>query len=238
VKAAARKFLPQQSQPISHVQQQVQVEPEVQVALTLNSTEVVEPVAERKVRFAPEIIDEGAETEKEAEESTWKTAEGGDQDQDPDDETLQPTEGQKKKHKRGKRGGRKNKKKGDADEVDKIVDSITTPMQNMQPDAESTNGRVTDVDDSLILRNITVDTSQVLGNGSGGTTVYAGTYEGREVAVKRMLLQYHNLALTEIALLQQSDDHPNVVRYFCNEKDKDFLYDTYLLIPDTLLTSA
>jgi len=39
-----------------------------------------------------------------------------------------------------------------------------------------------------------------------------------------MLLNYFDLASQEITLLSQSDDHPNVVRYFCHHKGKDFLY--------------
>lgn len=46
----------------------------------------------------------------------------------------------------------------------------------------------------------------------------------REVAVKRMLPQYFGLAEQEVKLLQESDLHPNVIRYFDDEKDENFLY--------------
>lgn len=48
--------------------------------------------------------------------------------------------------------------------------------------------------------------------------------KGRLVAVKRMLPQYFELASQEVSLLQQSDDHPNVIRYFCQQNDQNFLY--------------
>lgn len=46
----------------------------------------------------------------------------------------------------------------------------------------------------------------------------------RDVAVKRMLPQYFGLAEQEVKLLQESDLHPNVIRYFDDEKDENFLY--------------
>ena len=39
-----------------------------------------------------------------------------------------------------------------------------------------------------------------------------------------MLPQYFELASQEVSLLQQSDDHPNVIRYFCQQSDQNFLY--------------
>ncbi len=39
-----------------------------------------------------------------------------------------------------------------------------------------------------------------------------------------MLPQYFELASQEVSLLQQSDDHPNVIRYFCQQRDSNFLY--------------
>jgi len=44
------------------------------------------------------------------------------------------------------------------------------------------------------------------------------------VAVKRMLPQYFGLAEQEVKLLQNSDPHPNVIRYFDDERDENFLY--------------
>ena len=55
-----------------------------------------------------------------------------------------------------------------------------------------------------------VDT-QVLGYGSGGTVVLAGEFDGRPVAVKRLLARFYDLARKEIDALIHVDDHPNVV---------------------------
>ncbi|KAI8874918.1 kinase-like protein, partial [Backusella circina FSU 941] len=65
---------------------------------------------------------------------------------------------------------------------------------------------------------------KVLGYGSHGTVVYKGKFDGRDVAVKRLLLDFYDVALKEVKLLQESDDHPNVVRYFYKEESDRFLY--------------
>lgn len=54
----------------------------------------------------------------------------------------------------------------------------------------------------------------LLGYGSHGTVVYKGEFDGRQVAVKRLLIDFYDIAFHEVKLLQESDDHPNVVRYF------------------------
>ncbi|THU97496.1 hypothetical protein K435DRAFT_721799 [Dendrothele bispora CBS 962.96] len=64
----------------------------------------------------------------------------------------------------------------------------------------------------------------VLGYGSHGTMVYAGSLQGRAVAVKRLLSSFATLAVREIRILQESDDHPNVVRYYYEETTRDFIY--------------
>jgi len=205
---------------------------EAQMPLPQDNT-ILEPVAveERKVRFAPSVIDEGAETGYESAAPSAKKLNESVQGPHTEDGTP-PLAPKKKKAHRGSRGGQKNRpssmknktQKVKDNEMDQIIDGVITPKQSIQPDAEPNEGKVTDVDDSLSIQSIKVDTDRVLGYGSGGTTVYEGTFEGREVAVKRMLLQYYDLASQEIKLLSQSDDHPNVVRYFRHEKDKDFLY--------------
>lgn len=62
------------------------------------------------------------------------------------------------------------------------------------------------------------------GYGSHGTVVLKGTFQGRQVAVKRLLKDFVTLARHEVSLLQESDDHPNVVRYFVKESLDSFLY--------------
>lgn len=64
----------------------------------------------------------------------------------------------------------------------------------------------------------------VLGYGSGGTIVYEGTCGGRPVAVKRVMRAYVDLAHRELGSLVKSDDHPNIVRCYALEEDREFLY--------------
>ncbi|OLY83088.1 Serine/threonine-protein kinase/endoribonuclease IRE1 [Smittium mucronatum] len=65
---------------------------------------------------------------------------------------------------------------------------------------------------------------QVIGYGSHGTVVYLGSFEGRPVAVKRLLLDFYSSATLEVRILQEADTHPNVIRYFCSEMSKNFLF--------------
>ncbi|WAQ87039.1 hypothetical protein PtA15_7A768 [Puccinia triticina] len=67
-------------------------------------------------------------------------------------------------------------------------------------------------------------TNETIGYGSHGTVVLKGTFQGRQVAVKRLLKDFVTLASHEVSLLQESDDHPNVVRYFVQESLDNFLY--------------
>ncbi|KAJ2543892.1 bifunctional endoribonuclease/protein kinase ire1, partial [Coemansia sp. RSA 1933] len=67
-------------------------------------------------------------------------------------------------------------------------------------------------------------TDQVLGYGSHGTVVYRGEFQGRAVAVKRLLLDFYDVADHEVQVLQESDMHPNVIRYFCTERHDHFMY--------------
>jgi serine/threonine-protein kinase/endoribonuclease IRE1 len=39
--------------------------------------------------------------------------------------------------------------------------------------------------------------------------VFEGNFDGRDVAVKRMLMQFYDIASQETKLLRESDDHPN-----------------------------
>ncbi|KAI8138581.1 hypothetical protein BJV82DRAFT_582748 [Fennellomyces sp. T-0311] len=57
----------------------------------------------------------------------------------------------------------------------------------------------------------------VLGYGSHGTVVYKGEFDGRAVAVKRLLMDFYDVAFQEVKLLQESDDH-------ANEESDRFLY--------------
>jgi hypothetical protein len=65
---------------------------------------------------------------------------------------------------------------------------------------------------SIRLGKIDVYLNRLLGRGSLGTLVYKGQYDGHDIAVKRMLKDYYELAMHEVDLLLLSDDHPNVIR--------------------------
>lgn len=65
---------------------------------------------------------------------------------------------------------------------------------------------------------------KVLGYGSHGTIVLQGSFEGRKVAIKRMLTDFYQVADHEVKILQESDEHPNVVRYFFKEECDGFMY--------------
>ncbi|ORX44369.1 hypothetical protein BCR36DRAFT_301873 [Piromyces finnis] len=69
-----------------------------------------------------------------------------------------------------------------------------------------------------------VISDEVLGYGSHGTVVYKGTFQGRKVAVKRLLIDFYDIATKEVQLLQESDDHSNVIRYFARETTDKFMY--------------
>ncbi|KAF2176695.1 hypothetical protein K469DRAFT_645413 [Zopfia rhizophila CBS 207.26] len=134
----------------------------------------------------------------------------------------------KKKTHRGKRGGaRKPKKPREEEEMDRIVDAAKQLGQTppLQPDEGHVNDDdVQSITNTKKIGKLTIDFDRVLGNGSGGTFVFEGKWNDRLVAVKRMLPQYFGLAEQEVKLLQESDLHPNVIRYFDDEKDENFLY--------------
>jgi serine/threonine-protein kinase/endoribonuclease IRE1 len=128
-----------------------------------------------------------------------------------------------KKHKRGKRGGRKQKEKSQAaaDGQPKRKDQhAPQPAELISVEASESS----QVSGPLQINHLVIHTDKVIGQGSCGTMVFEGSFEGRDVAVKRMLSQFYDLASQEVSFLQQSDDHPNVVRYFCQQKDHHFLY--------------
>ncbi|XP_017389895.1 serine/threonine-protein kinase/endoribonuclease IRE2 isoform X4 [Cebus imitator] len=75
-----------------------------------------------------------------------------------------------------------------------------------------------------IVGKISFNPKDVLGRGSGGTFVFRGQFEGRAVAVKRLLRECFALVQREVQLLQESDRHPNVLRYFCTEQGPQFHY--------------
>lgn len=63
-----------------------------------------------------------------------------------------------------------------------------------------------------------------IAKGSNGTIVLEGIYEGRLVAVKRLVRAHHDIAFKEIQNLIASDHHKNIVRWYGVEQDQDFVY--------------
>lgn len=84
------------------------------------------------------------------------------------------------------------------------------------------------------IGKITFCPNKVLGKGCEGTFVFQGTFEERQVAVKRLLPECFTLADREVSLLRESDAHENVVRYFCTEQDRQFRYIAVELCAATL----
>lgn len=132
----------------------------------------------------------------------------------------------RRKRKRGSRGGKKNKKKEMLENIPTsniagtttIITSISEEDEKMTPVSSSSEAKVTEISNNLSI------TDDILGFGSHGTIVFKGYFENRPVAVKRMLLDFYDVASHEIHLLQESDDHSNVVRYFCSQEKNKFLY--------------
>ncbi|XP_049901092.1 serine/threonine-protein kinase/endoribonuclease IRE1 isoform X2 [Epinephelus moara] len=96
-----------------------------------------------------------------------------------------------------------------------------------QPTAEGNSEEVQ-------VGKISFTPSEVLGHGTAGTFVFRGNFDGRHVAVKRILPECFEVAEREVQLLRESDTHPNVIRYFCTERDRLFTYIAIELCTATL----
>ncbi|EQL34260.1 IRE protein kinase [Blastomyces dermatitidis ATCC 26199] len=163
---------------------------------------------------------------------------------------LQTPEKAKKKARRGKRGGvaHKRGKKSRNQKQDEDADGRTStepPSENdhteivRRPGLErqlsrTISAELMEMDGSIRIGQLKVHTDTVLGHGSHGTVVYKGSFDGRDVAVKRMLVEFYDIASHEVGLLQESDDHKNVIRYFCREQTAGFLYIGLELCPASL----
>ncbi|KAI8267262.1 Serine/threonine-protein kinase/endoribonuclease IRE1 [Colletotrichum sp. SAR11_239] len=164
----------------------------------------------------------------------------------PSDQSLTPPEPgtpevkKKKPAHRGRRGGtkhRKGKKREEAsqsrddDPPQSVEDAVNKAKKlggqvtQLEPDVVTVTNDMQAVSGPIIrMGNIEVDTDNQLGTGSNGTLVFAGKFDGREVAVKRMLIQFYDIASQETRLLRESDDHPNVIRYYAQQVRDGFLY--------------
>ncbi|KAF4457046.1 IRE protein kinase [Fusarium austroafricanum] len=145
----------------------------------------------------------------------------------------------KKKAHRGRRGGVKHRKgrpqeasvsRGDEPPTATVEDAVNNAKKlgerpSLEPDVMTVHDDMQSVTGSTIrMGNIEVNTDEQLGTGSNGTLVFAGKFDGRAVAVKRMLIQFYDIASQETRLLRESDDHPNVIRYYSQQIRDGFLY--------------
>ena len=131
---------------------------------------------------------------------------------------------EKKKAHRGRRGGVKHKKgpkpKGQStDEEPKPAPTVDDAVRNAQnlgvqtklePDIKTIPSDPTEVSGPILrIGQLEVNTEKLIGTGSNGTLVFEGVFDGRAVAVKRMLIQFFDIASHETKLLRESDDHEN-----------------------------
>ncbi|KAK3490128.1 hypothetical protein B0T13DRAFT_88240 [Neurospora crassa] len=159
----------------------------------------------------------------------------------PGDTNDAPAEAVKPKRKahRGRRGGIKHRKgprnentqSRDDEPPEPTVDEVVKKAQEigqqpkLEPDVITIPNGVDNVSGPILkMGSLEVNQEQQLGIGSNGTIVFAGKWDGRDVAVKRMLVQFNEIASQETKLLRESDDHPNVIRYFAQQQSAGFLY--------------
>lgn len=169
----------------------------------------------------------------------------GPEEGEPGDDLGDSDKPKKKPRARGTRGGkghRRRKKPGseaEADQADHVVEQVNhlAPQPRLEPDVQlsrTVSNEIMEMDGVVRIGRLQVFTNVVLGHGSHGTVVYRGSFDGRNVAVKRMLMEFYDIASHEVGLLQESDDHHNVIRYFCREQASGFLYIGLELCPASL----
>ncbi|KAG7154594.1 Serine/threonine-protein kinase/endoribonuclease IRE1-like [Homarus americanus] len=122
---------------------------------------------------------------------------------------------------------------------------LTQEMSSRRPWSQGSNssggssGNITALAEELDNGTVSVgkiifDPQQLLGKGCDGTFVFKGTFDGRAVAVKRVLPDCFSIADREVELLRESDQHPHVIRYFCTEQCRQFRYIALELCSATL----
>jgi len=119
---------------------------------------------------------------------------------------------------------------------EKSYQSSREPSQHSQSGSEFSSGeRLVEEENGMArIGKIVFDAKALLGRGCEGTVVYRGRFDHRDVAVKRILPECFSFADREVALLRESDEHPNVIRYFCMEEDRQFRYIALELCDATL----
>ncbi|EPQ51887.1 hypothetical protein GLOTRDRAFT_80895 [Gloeophyllum trabeum ATCC 11539] len=176
--------------------------------------------------------------------------EGGDaEESDKEGDGAIPGKRKTTRRKRGKKkkGNAQNAApdEGDIEEQDQRDSKASAPPgEEQRLDTARQNGDVDAGPTTLILpatlkpvgaaTQSLVVSDEILGFGSHGTVVFRGSLQGRAVAVKRLLRDFVTLASREVSILQESDDHPNVIRYYYQEAHSNFLYIALELCPASL----
>ncbi|KAL4071770.1 hypothetical protein J3A83DRAFT_4236201 [Scleroderma citrinum] len=168
------------------------------------------------------------------------TAEMGEDSEKEGDTGATPKKRKAPRRRRGKKGKGNNPSNGPADDaVAAENDANGSPREENENGDPSPNTPlpsailVVPSTPKIPVSSLTVSDT-ILGFGSHGTVVYRGSLQGRPVAVKRLLQDFVTLAAREVSLLQESDDHPNVIRYYYQEAQANFLYIALELCPATL----
>ncbi|KAK0205509.1 other/IRE protein kinase [Desarmillaria ectypa] len=152
---------------------------------------------------------------------------GDDSDKEPEGEGDATPVPNKRKGRRGGRGKKKRPNPGAHVEVEegKKPDLV---IETPPPQTLVVESKPVEPTPSLVV------SETVLGFGSHGTVVFQGSLQGRAVAVKRLLQDFVTLASREVSILQESDDHPHVIRYYYQEAHANFLYIALELCPCSL----
>lgn len=108
------------------------------------------------------------------------------------------------------------------------------PSSSSSSDVPAGHEPTAEGNEEVHVGKISFTPSEVLGHGTAGTFVFRGHFDGRHVAVKRILPECFEVAEREVQLLRESDTHPNVIRYFCTERDRLFTYIAIELCTATL----
>lgn len=153
----------------------------------------------------------------------------------------------KKKKRRQKRKGKKGDDDGGAPDDDDDEHAVETPVLPSTtfvsaqttprlPPSESFPTLGPAMPTSLIpsTSDALTISDTLLGTGSHGTLVFKGSFQSRPVAVKRLLSHFTSLHEREITLLQSSDHHPNIIRYFYQEHREPWLLIALELCPCSL----
>lgn len=153
----------------------------------------------------------------------------------------QPPPEKKRKAHRGRRAGKNHRKKNKSPETeqsvgDETINSVEEAVNNAKKLGEQARGpepniqtlpyEVEEVSNPILRINdsLEVNEDQQLGTGSNGTVVFAGKWQDRPVAVKRMLRTFYDIASQETRLLREVDRHQNVIQYFAQLERGDFIY--------------